>query len=220
MPDWIPSSTPDLIALAGQVGPGITAGGPTNYGLTATIITALGTAATAAQTALTARDAAQVTLEAAQGTLDAAVGTLVTDLRAINKTAQAYPGITPVLLQQGYLPVHDTTPTQHVAPPTRPVLVVDASQRLRHTIGFADEGTPTKKAKPFGVNGCELWYKLGGTPPTDYKQCLFLALDSKTPYVADWTATEAGQMIHYMGRWKVGDGYGPWSETVSVTLGA
>jgi hypothetical protein len=220
MPDWIPSSTPDVIALAGQVATGITTGVPTNYGSTAAIITALTTAATAAQTALTGRDAAAVTLDAAQATLDTAVTTLVTQLRAVNRTAQGVPGITVARLTQGHLPVHDTTQTEHTPPPTRPVLVVDASQRMRHTIGFADEGTPTKKAKPFGVNGCEIWFKVGGPPPTDWKQCAFLALDSQTPYVADWTAAEAGQTIHYMGRWKVGNGYGPWSETVSVTLGA
>lgn len=31
---------------------------------------------------------------------------------------------------------------------------------------------------------------------------------------------EANHSIHCMGRWKVGNAYGPWSETVSVTLGA
>jgi len=32
----------------------------------------------------------------------------------------------------------------------RLVTMVDTSQRLRHTIDFMDETTPTKKAKPLG----------------------------------------------------------------------
>ena len=33
-------------------------------------------------------------------------------------------------------------------------------QRLQHTIHFADEATPTSKAKPAGVMGAEVWVKV------------------------------------------------------------
>ena len=39
---------------------------------------------------------------------------------------------------------------------TRPIGQVDTSQRLRHKIRFVDEATPTRRAKPKGIMGCEI----------------------------------------------------------------
>lgn len=117
--------------------------------------------------------------------------------------------------------VPDRQPTPVGAPTSKPVLAADTSQRLRITVGFADEGTPTSKAKPAGVMGCEIWVKLGGPPPTDLTECQFLALDTKTPYVATFDGAEANQTAHFMGRWQSTRGdRGPLSETVSATVPA
>jgi len=51
--------------------------------------------------------------------------------------------------------VPDREGTPEGPPKTRPVVSVDTSQRLQHTIAFADESTPTRKAKPAGVMGAE-----------------------------------------------------------------
>ena len=43
----------------------------------------------------------------------------------------------------------------------------------------------------------------------------FLALDTRTPYRADWTGADAGKIAHYLLRWVNTRGEkGPWSETV------
>ena len=36
-------------------------------------------------------------------------------------------------------------------------MTVECGQRLQHTIAFTDEATPTRKAKPAGVLGAEIW---------------------------------------------------------------
>jgi hypothetical protein len=106
-------------------------------------------------------------------------------------------------------------------PTARPVGTVDTSERLRHTIAFRNEATPTSQAKPQGVMGCEIWVKIGDPAPTDPSQLEFLALDTSTPYVADYPGTAGGQTAHYMLRWVTTQGAkGPWSETVSATIGA
>ena len=58
------------------------------------------------------------------------------------------------------------------------------------------------------------------TAPVDPSECTFLALDTASPYVATYAGTDANKMAHYMLRWvtKGGD-KGPWSETVSATIG-
>src|SRR6266536_7259 len=61
--------------------------------------------------------------------------------------------------------------------PSRPV---DTSQRLRHTIQFVDESTPTSRAKPDGVAGCEVWVKVGDPAPADAGALKYLATDTRT----------------------------------------
>jgi hypothetical protein len=105
------------------------------------------------------------------------------------------------------------------APTTRPVAVVDTSHRLRHTISFSDEETPNSRRKPDGVRGCELWVKVGDPAPTDPAELRFLALDTATPYVAEYDGADAGKTAHYMLRWTSTRGEaGPWSQTVSATI--
>lgn len=103
--------------------------------------------------------------------------------------------------------------------PTRPTATVDTSERLRHTIKFADEATPDQKRKPAGTVGCQIFEKVGGNAPTDEKECSFVALDTATPYVREFDGADAGKMVHYILRWQLKDGsYSSWSETVSATV--
>ncbi len=107
-----------------------------------------------------------------------------------------------------------------VGPPTtRPIASVDTSQRLRHTINFVDEITPGSRAKPEGVQGCEIWTKIGDPVPAGPGDVHYLALDTRTPYVAEFEAADGGKMAHYMVRWISTRGeVGPWSQTVSATI--
>jgi len=66
-------------------------------------------------------------------------------------------------------------------------------QRLQHTIDFTDEGTPTRKAKPAGVMGAEIWVKIGPPPPVDPSELIFLAVDTRTPYTTDFDGADGGK---------------------------
>jgi len=102
---------------------------------------------------------------------------------------------------------------------TVPAGSVDTSQRLRHTISWTDAATPENKRRPRGVMGCEIFVKLDGPPPVDEKECTYLALDSKTPYVAEYPGTDAGKMAHYLVRWRMADGtVTAFGETISATI--
>jgi len=51
--------------------------------------------------------------------------------------------------------------------------------------------------------------------------CGFLALNTRTPYVAEYPGTDGGKIAHYVLRWVNTRGEKePWSETVSATIGA
>ncbi len=161
----------------------------------------------AAQSARQAKDAARAAYEAL-------IRPTVARLQAsaeVDDAERAALGIT----------VPDRIPTPAEIPATRPVASVDSSQRLQHTVSFSDEATPTRKAKPKGVMGVELWVKIGDPPPVGPSQLSFLAVDTRTPYVATYPGAVANEVAHYMLRWVNTRGEkGPWSETASATIGA
>jgi len=60
----------------------------------------------------------------------------------------------------------------------------------------------------------------GDDPPADPSELAFLALDTATPYLAEYTGAQAGKKAHYMFGWvSTHRDKGPWSETVSATIG-
>ena len=113
----------------------------------------------------------------------------------------------------------DRIPTASAVPTTQPVAQVDFSVRLQHKIAFADSTTPTSKAKPVGVHGCQIWMKLGDEAPTTAKELQYIATDTATPYLVEFYGTDVGKTAHYWLRWVNKRGQaGPWSVPVSAMI--
>jgi len=170
---------------------------------------------------VTAQQAAQAARQAKDGsrdTLESAIRQLVRQLQAsgdVDDSERAALGIT----------IPDTVRTPSTGGiDTRPIGMVDTSQRLRHEIRFVDEATPTSRAKPAGVMGCEIWVKVaaqGEAPPADPNELSFVSMDTASPFVAEYDGADGGKTAHYMLRWcKSGGEKGPWSETISATITA
>lgn len=190
-------------------------------GLTAADIAPLQTALTNWITAFDANVAAQAaargtreTKEAARRDAEALARPLVQLLKARGSVSDA---------QRQSLGVTTRSATRTVAgePTSRPVATVDTSQRLQHTIAFVDELSPTSRAKPSGVSGCEVWVKVGGDSPVDPSELKYLATDTRTPYTAVYDGADGGKIAYYMLRWVNTRGErGPWSQTVAATITA
>jgi len=170
---------------------------------------------------VTAQQAAQSARQAkddSRDTFETAIRQLVRQLQASGKVddaERAALGIT----------IPDTTRTVAAGGiNTRPIGAVDTSQRLRHEIRFSDEATPTKRAKPAGVMGCEIWVKVSATgeaAPSSADELSFVAMDTASPYTVEYDGANGGKTAHYMLRWvKSGGEKGPWSETISATITA
>ena len=193
-----------------------------DLGLVAADLTPITTARTAWTNGLAANAVAQPAARAARQTKDDARTAYETLIRALVRRLQASPSVDDAERQALGITVKDTvaTLTAASAAATRPVGVVDTSERLRHTIKFFDEATPQSRAKPTGVMGCEIWVKVGDPAPADPSELQFLTLDTATPYLAEYEGKSAGLKAHYMLRWVTAHGdKGPWSETVSATVG-
>lgn len=220
MADYIPSGDADFDAWASNFDTLVLAT-PTAFGETSTTASALDSAFGNWHDAYTNHLAKQDEAKAFAQTKETKRAALVDLVRPMVRRMQGSPSVDASEKAQLGINVRDATPTAAGAPLSNPVLNVGTADRLRHVINFADEGTPTSKAKPAGVSGCEIWMKVGGPPPGDVSDCTFLALDSKTPYTLNFDSTDAGQTVHYLGRWMSTRGEaGPWAETVSATVGA
>ncbi len=168
-----------------------------------------------------ANTAAQAAAEAARQAKDAARDGLAGVIRPLVLRMQASPDVDDTERAALGITVPDRIPTPSAIPTTRPVVKVDTSQRLRHTIAFTDAATPSRTAKPAGVRGAQIWVKVGDPPPTGPAELSYLATDTRSPYTVQYPGSEGGKTAHYMLRWENTRGEtGPWSETASATIGA
>jgi hypothetical protein len=187
------------------------------YGLPET--GAMGTAQTNWQTAYAAHLNAIASALAAKTVKDQRRAELTAEIQLRSNEIQVNSATTDTDRAGLGITIRDTQPTPVGPPVSSPVLQVDTSQRLQITVSFADEGTPTNKAKPAGVMGCEIWMKLDGAAPTDLDDCVFVTLDTRTPHLVTFDGADAGKPVHFIGRWVSTRGdKGPISETVSTTV--
>ena len=174
--------------------------------------------------AFPAHVAAQQRAEAARQNKDGARRELEAQARPITSFVQGFPKTTDADRATIGITVRDTEGTPTATPTTRPQAVVRAGGRLTHTLRLTDESTPTRRARPKGVLGAEVWVKLvdPGTPaPTDPAALAFLTMATKPSVVTEYRAADGGKTAVYMLRWVNTRGEkGPWSEVTTATVAA
>lgn len=117
------------------------------------------------------------------------------------------------------LTVKSGTRTPVPLPVSCPAGSVDFSIRLQHSIHYADESTPSRKAKPAGVHGCEIWMKIDGNTPVDASELSYLTTDTNSPHTTTFEGKYAGKVVYYMMRWVNTRGeHGPWGSTISAMV--
>lgn len=146
---------------------------------------------------------------------------LTADIRPLVRRIQANPNVTDAQRAAMGITVPDSTNTPVGTPTTRPIASITLGQRLQHTLNFVDETTPTRRAKPAGVIGVEVWAKVGTTPPSGEGDLQFMRIDSSTPAVFNFNAADGTKTAYYWTRWVNAQGErGPWSEQVAATIAA
>ena len=117
------------------------------------------------------------------------------------------------------LTVKADTRTPAPKPTTAPTGSINFSTRLQHSIRFADQATPTSKAKPEGVHGCEIWMKIDGPAPVDASDLSYLGTATRSPFITTFEGKYAGKTAFYLLRWVNTRGqFGPWSSVISATI--
>lgn len=217
--DFIPQRDADLGPFADNMSE-VVGEDPPDYGLTTGQATALTTAYSAWTNAYEASLEADLAAKAATVTKVGARATLEAAIRACNASVQATPTVTNAQKELAGFPVRDTTRTP-VPPPTTAPFVVSAiaQSALSQQLEFRDQGTPSKRAKPSGVTGAEIWCKVGAPAPIDGTGCTFIGLDTRTPYLAEFDPEDSGKAVWYVLRWVSTTGEpGPWGPVFAAVV--
>ena len=168
--------------------------------------------------------AAQQRAEGARQAKDAARVALEKEVRPVTNFVQGYPKTTDADRAEIGITVRDTSKTPSPTPTTRPLVTVDPAARLTHELRLVDEGSPTRRGKPEGVAGAEVWVKLidaGQPAPTDPSVLSFLTMTTRPTLRTDFRAADGGKTAVYMLRWVNTRGEkGPWSEVTTATVAA
>ncbi|MEZ6129632.1 MAG: hypothetical protein R3C59_13195 [Planctomycetaceae bacterium] len=106
-------------------------------------------------------------------------------------------------------------------PHTFPAGSVIATDRLKLTLMYSDVATPTRKAKPYGVRGCEVYVSIADNAPTNPEDYRFAAFSTRPPELLKFKSDEGGKTAHILLRWVNTRGEtGPWSQPISATIPA
>lgn len=141
-------------------------------------------------------------------------------VRNLAQKLQANPALTDVQKAGLGITVRKTTRTAVGVPTSVPVLTrADTSTRCILRLFYADAATPDSKAKPDGVQSCEIREQIGGAAPTDPNAMAFLAIETRAPYRADFEAGDAGKTVYFAFRWLNTKGQpGPWSQVFNAVI--
>ncbi len=209
--DWVEQLSTFLAANAGPLG--VTAAQATE------ITNAVGAWGSAYNNARQLQQAAETAVNTKNDQREA----LLVLIRPLMRFIQNRPQTTDAQRQGLGITVPDRSRSRVSAPESRPLVQIDASQRLAHTLVLRDEGSPAR-GKPEGAEAAEVWCSLTDVnvaPPADPTQCQLVAVSRRNVVKLDFTGAEAGKNAHYMVRWVNSRGEkGPWSETGSATVAA
>ena len=189
-------------------------------GLTAADMAPITSAQSGWATAFPAHVAAVNAAKAAKQTKDEARAAYVAVIRPLVRRLQASPQVSDA--EKASLGITVRQEPGPIGPPTTaPICTIECGNRLQQVLRFVDSATPTRKAKPAGALGVEIWNKVGTTPPTGENDLRFVAVDTNAPYVMNFPAEDGGKTNNVWMRWVSPTGErGPWSEQAQATIAA
>lgn len=193
---------------------------PTDYQVTVAQAEQLNTLTTAAEDSLTARTNVENQLTTVRTDFKVNFDTLEKFFRPLRQSVKDNPATTDVQRAELHLLTDGGGGNIGDALVNAPLLMVEQTGILQHLIRFYMPGEASNSTKkPNGVFGCKLFQFIGAAPPAALKECQLITIDSKSPYLYQHDAEDAGKKVHYIGVWvDKDDNQSPQSETFSITI--
>jgi hypothetical protein len=149
---------------------------------------------------------------------------LVADIRLLVRRIQATPSVTPAQKTSLGITVPDHVRTPVPPPTTRPVLSVANISSRTLSIRLADETTPTRRAKPPGVDGAEVYSfaaAAGTPPPADLTAWQYKGLAKRADFNVPFDAGDVGKIGCVRAQWVSTRGAnGPVSDEITGSIAA
>jgi hypothetical protein len=122
------------------------------------------------------------------------------------------------LSNMGLPPRHTGGSPRHPAPDTEVAVVASTPGHGRITLDYYNEGSESK-AKPFGVHGAELVYKISDTQVTDHDELIHSLFDTDSPFHLTFPDSQRGKTLYYSLRWEGTAGLkGPWNSIKEIVI--
>lgn len=143
------------------------------------------------------------------------------NLRTAARMIQANDKVSDAACEAAGVHVRKTTHTPVSVPKTFPVGYVMSSDRLQHTLSYNDSSTPSRRARPVGASGCEIYLYTGDEVTQQPSRFRFLMLSTRSPQTIDFAEQDASRTANYLLRWVNTKGeHDPWSQIISATIPA
>ena len=146
--------------------------------------------------------------------------TLLEIVRMYAAMIRANQGVTTQAKADLGLNIPDPTPTPIPVPTTTPDLSVVLSSNSVHQLSVRDSLTPTKKAKPYGVVGCQLVFvETASSGSAPMESAPTLAIVTTSDFTINTAAMTPGKWAHYRARWFNRKGeFGPWGYEIAFVV--
>jgi hypothetical protein len=191
--------------------------------LTTAQITALTALIAAYNTCFTDNVSYQAQARAAREAKDEAKRQLLADIRPMVRVIQANSTIPDSLREQLAITVPKTDKTPVPVPTSSPMPQVEQIEEFFHVLRVSDSAT-NKVAKPFGVDGSEIWMKIvpaGDPAPISPSDLAFAGFATHSKVTREFSAADVGKTAYYRLRYVNTKGQtGPWGNQVGATIAA
>lgn len=168
--------------------------------------------------------AAQSAARAATENKDEARVALEDAVRPVTNFVQSYPATTDADRATIGISIRPPSGPPSSAPRTAPQAIIESPARLTHQLRLIDDSTPTRRARPRGVQRAEVFVALTppSTPaPSDPNAYRYIGSVTRGETTLSFEPDKGGMQAHYLSRWVSTSGAtGPWSETASATVAA
>ena len=193
---------------------------PAVWGLSAAQVASLTTVINEYSTTLATATEPSTRTKVAVANKNTARAAMLLQIRAAVHLIQAQTTVTPGQKTALGITVADRVPSPVPPPATRPVINAGILKSRSLEVHLADELTPSRKARPAGAAGAEVYSWVGtGAPPMDLELWRYEGLATRWRFVLDFEDTDSGKSVTIAARWINAKGQtGPLSDSLIVTV--
>lgn len=195
---------------------------PTDFSVTAAQSDTLKDLVQNAEGSFAARTAVENSLITSRAAFKTDIDLLSKFFRPLRQSVKDNPDMTDTKRAQLHLDTDDGGSAPDLGDPLAlaPLVFAETAGVHQQLVRFFMQGEASNSTKkPKGVFGAKIYQKIDGSATTDLKDYSLITTDTKSPYIYEFDAGDAGKTAHYICRWvDKDDNASPQSEVFSIVI--